>query len=130
MLRIILTAAVALTAAFAVPSIASASSTVSIKMPRYMQTQFPAVYTVKATNLPAKTYGYAPRALVAETVVGQIQYSMSDSGRIPKTVHPQGTRWDGGKWRVSYRVVTNGDYSYGKFTVRKGSQTLSFDGYS
>jgi hypothetical protein len=134
MLRIILAVAVTLAAAFAVPSIASASSTVTLKMPREMQSQFPSVRSVKATNLPTKTYGYAPRWLVAETAVGQIQYKMSETGRIPKTVHPQGARWDGGKWRVSYRVVTitedGNDYSYGAFTVRKGSQVLTFNGYS
>jgi hypothetical protein len=134
MLRIILAVAVTLAAAFAVPSIASASSTVTLKMPREMQMQFPSVRSVKATNLPTKTYGYAPRRLVVETAVAQIQWSMSERGRIPKTVHPQGARWDGGKWRVSYRVVTitedGNDYSYGAFTVRKGSQVLTFNGYS
>jgi hypothetical protein len=130
MLRFILAAAVTLTAAFAVPSIASASSTVTLKMPRELQRSFPSVRSVKATNLPAKTYGYAPRWLVAETAVGQIQWSMTDTGRIPKTVHPEGARWDGGVWSVRYRVITTDDYSYGKFTLRKGSQTMTFAGYS
>jgi hypothetical protein len=135
MLRIILAVAVTLAAAFAVPSIASASSTVTLKMPREMQSQFPSVRSVKAANLPTKTYGYAPRWLVAETAVAtDSMVKMSETGRIPKTVHPQGARWDGGKWRVSYRVVTvtedGNDYSYGAFTVRKGSQVLTFNGYS
>jgi len=115
-------------AALAVPAKAEASSIVTLRMPSELKRSFPAVYRVKAINLPRKTYGYAPRWLVAETIVGHIQGSMEKG--IPARVHPQGARWDGGTWRVRYRVVTTRDGAYGKFVVSKASQRLEFNGYS
>ena len=95
---------------------------------------YPAVSKVKATNLPRLTDGYAPRWLVAESVVGLIQYRMSDGKGIPSRVRVGGARWNGGTWRIRYRLVTvtegGNDYSYGRFTATHGSQRLTFNGYS
>jgi hypothetical protein len=130
MRKLLLSLALALVATAAVPAMASASSTVRLKMPHEIRSGFPSVYWVKATNLPRLTYGYAPRQLVAETVVGQIQHAFATRGRVPRSVHPQGARWDGGRWSVSYRIVATEDSPYGHFVVRKGSQRLTFDGGS
>jgi hypothetical protein len=81
-------------------------------------------------NLPAKTDGYAPRWLVAEGAVGAIQSRMSEGRGIPSRIAVMGARWYAGTWNVRYRVVTNGDYSYGKFVVSQGSKRLEFNGYS
>jgi hypothetical protein len=111
-----------------IPATASASSVVWVKVDA--ATQFPAVNRVKTVNLPAKTDGYAPRWLVAEGAVGVIQSRMSEGRGIPSRIRVMGARWYAGTWNVRYRVVTNGEYSYGKFVVSQGSKRLEFNGYS
>lgn len=56
-------------------------------------------HDVAAHNLPAKTYGYAPPCLVAETIEAHVMQAPG----FPKFAHPQGARWTAGKWRVRYR---------------------------
>lgn len=128
-MRKLILAALATATVLAVPATASASSN-TIDLPREYQKSFPAVERVKATNVPRLTDGYAPRWLVAQGLVGVIQYRMSEGKGIPSRVWVRGARWNGGYWRVRYRVVTNGDWSYGRFTATHGSQTLQFNGYS
>ena len=62
----------------------------------------PTVTSLRAHNLPRKTDGYAPRCLVAEAIVGKIQFRYEESGELPAKVWIYGARWNGGRWRCSY----------------------------
>jgi hypothetical protein len=62
---------------------------------------FPTVSRLRAVDLPRLTDGYAPRCLVAESIAGRIQTSFDRRGRLPRTLHIYGARWDGGRWRLS-----------------------------
>ena len=128
-MRKFILAAVVAASALAIPATASASSH-TIDLPREYQQSFPSVKRVTATNVPRLTDGYAPRWLVAQGLIGAIQYRMSEGEGIPSRVWVRGARWNGGHWRVRYRVVTKGDWTYGRFTATHGRQTLRFNGYS
>jgi hypothetical protein len=65
-------------------------------------TASPTITELRAYNLPRKTDGYAPRCLVAEAIVGKIQFRYADSGKLPAKVWIYGARWNGGRWRCSY----------------------------
>ena len=120
----------ALTLALAAP--ASAKTTVC-KVGYYspgIESEFPAPGKLRAHNLPRLTYGYAPRCLVAESLVGAVQQAWADGDYNSRTVHIQGARWDGGTWRVRYRLATNGQWSWGEFTATRGKQRVTWDGYS
>jgi hypothetical protein len=62
----------------------------------------PTIEDLKAHNLPRKTDGYAPRCLVAEALAAEIQRTLQDGRKAPRTVSVFGARWAGGKWRCSY----------------------------
>jgi hypothetical protein len=123
MKRLLTTATLAAIAAgaMAAPASVSASSTTTIKLPRYHQTIFPAVRTVRAENLPRLTDGYAPRWLVASTAVGLIQHDGTRS-----RVCMRGARWDAGCWRVRHRFVFEGMDTYDCYTVSQGAKRLVF----
>jgi hypothetical protein len=128
-MRYVITLCVAVAAALAVAAPALASTTV--RLDESYQQVFPAVYRATLTNVPAKTNGYAPRWLVAESIVGVIQARMMDGDGIPSRISIGGARWSGGTWKVRYRVVTTKhDSSYGKFTVTQGAKRVTFNGYS
>jgi hypothetical protein len=93
---------------------------------------FPVIYNLRAINLPRKTDGYAPRCLVAESIGGMVQvYAGNHSGRIPTKVHIGGARWDGGTWRISYRMANDANEDpYAKFTATHGRERVTFDGAS
>ena len=65
-------------------------------------TDSPTVRNLRAYNLPRRTDGYAPRCLVAEALVGKIQFRYGRSGTLPAKVWIYGARWNGGRWRCSY----------------------------
>jgi hypothetical protein len=56
---------------------------------------------LRAYNLPRKTDGYAPRCLVAEAIVSEIQLRADASG-LPARLQVYGARWSGGRWRCTY----------------------------
>ena len=56
---------------------------------------------LRAYNLPRRTDGYAPRCLVAEAIVSEIQIN-AEGGRLPERLQVFGARWSGGRWRCSY----------------------------
>jgi hypothetical protein len=96
-----------------------------------LRSDFPAVYNLRAHNLPAKTDHYAPPCLVAQGGAGTIQfYAGKHGGRIPRTVKITGARWNAGTWRVRYRTVNGDDSPYAKFTLTHGAQRITFDGTS
>jgi hypothetical protein len=131
----LLTAALACTGAVLAAPAADAKP-VTVKCPegRYGDNnggEFPVAYNVKATGLPAKTDGYAPRCLVAWSGVGFIRSGWNGrTGTPPKTVHLQGASWDGGVWRVRLKTITTDDGAYGKFTLSRGSKRITFEGGS
>lgn len=90
-LSLLATLAVAL-----VPSAASAA-TVSCPPGKYLVTTADAVASLKATGLPRKTDGYAPRCLVAEAVAAEA----TRTATFPKSIMVYGARWNGGKWRCT-----------------------------
>jgi hypothetical protein len=62
----------------------------------------PTITNLEAHNLPRRTDGYAPRCLVAEAIVGKIQFRYERSGKLPAKVRIYGARWNGGRWRCAY----------------------------
>jgi hypothetical protein len=62
----------------------------------------PTIENLRAHNLPRKTSGYAPRCLVAEAIAAEIQRTLQQGGKAPRTVTVFGAQWSGGKWRCSY----------------------------
>lgn len=89
---------------------------------------FPSVSKLRAIDVPAKTDGYAPRCLVAETVAGQVQAHWHNHG--PRVVWARGARWNGGHWRMSYRVVSKDEGTYAVITARHGDERITFEGGS
>jgi hypothetical protein len=67
---------------------------------------FPGIGKLRAVNLPRKTDGYAPPCLVAEAVAAKVQAKWRHGIKKPTVVKVGGARWDGGRWRVSSRLVT------------------------
>jgi hypothetical protein len=61
----------------------------------------PTATHLRAHNLPRKTDGYAPRCLVAEAVVAEIQLDYRN-GKPPAKLRVYGARWSAGRWRCSY----------------------------
>jgi hypothetical protein len=113
-----------------VPAGASATTTVKCTAGKYLlvdnKTSFPVVHRLRATGLPAKTDGYAPRCLVAEAVAAVVQQHDGRKGRW----HVYGARWDGGWWTISYKVIQTREGAYAKYTARNGAKTVTFDGGS
>jgi hypothetical protein len=62
----------------------------------------PDITKLRAHNLPRRTDGYAPRCLVAEAIVGEIQNRFERSGELPATVRIYGAAWSGGRWNCTY----------------------------
>jgi hypothetical protein len=111
------------------PAGASAAPTVSCRPGKYLLVDttggsFPVISRLRATGLPAKTDGYAPRCLVAEAVAAVVQQHSGKKGRY----HVYGARWDGGWWKVSYRTASGSEVA--KYTCRRGDQTVTFTGGS
>jgi hypothetical protein len=67
-----------------------------------LETATPKPSKLRAHNLPRKTDGYAPRCLVAEAIVAEIQLGYGEKGRLPARLSVFGARWSGGRWRCSY----------------------------
>jgi hypothetical protein len=91
-------------AALAAPATAAADH-VSCRVGYYSpgaDTASPSITNLRAHDLPRKTDGYAPRCLVAEAIVGKIQFRFGRSGKLPAKVWIYGARWNGGRWRCSY----------------------------
>jgi hypothetical protein len=89
----------------AVPAAPASADHVSCRVGYYSpgaDTASPAVTNLRAYNLPRKTDGYAPRCLVAEALVGKIQFRYERGGRLPAKVWIYGARWNGGRWRCTY----------------------------
>jgi hypothetical protein len=118
--------------AVAALAMAGSAQAATLKCPSDdLQSVFPAVYNLRAHNLPAKTDHYAPPCLVAEGGAGVIQfYAGEPGGRIPRSVRIMGARWYAGTWRVRYRTVNGDDSPYAKFTLTHGAQRITFDGTS
>jgi hypothetical protein len=57
------------------------------------------VKNLRAHNLPRRTDGYAPRCLVAEAVLSEMDLEYPP---LPARLNVYGARWDGGKWRCTY----------------------------
>jgi hypothetical protein len=57
---------------------------------------------LRAYNLPRRTDGYAPRCLVAEAVVAEIQLDYSEENGPPARLRVFGARWSAGRWRCTY----------------------------
>jgi hypothetical protein len=98
--------AAAVAAAAVAPASATASAdSISCRVGYYApgaDTASPTVTSLRAHKLPRKTDGYAPRCLVAESIVAEIQDTYGSKGRLPAKVWVYGARWDGGRWRCSY----------------------------
>jgi hypothetical protein len=62
----------------------------------------PAATHLRAYNLPRRTDGYAPRCLVAEAIVSEIQIEYSEESGPPARLRVFGARWSAGRWRCSY----------------------------
>ena len=128
---------VAATVAFGAFMVAQASAASAVRCSGHTyggidRHAFPVVSNLRAVNLPAKTDGYAPRCLVAESVAGMVQvYAGNHDGRIASSVRVMGARWYGGTWRVRYRVVNNaqGD-AYALVTATNGRAVVTFNGAS
>jgi hypothetical protein len=102
--KTLLAVLVLLVAAAAAPAAARADS-ISCRVGYYIpgaDRASPSVANLRARNLPRRTDGYAPRCLVAEAIVGEIQRRFGVSGRLPARVWVYGARWNGGRWRCSY----------------------------
>jgi hypothetical protein len=133
--RGVMLAAVLAVAGWSSPGNALASDhVVGIKMPRDIATAgFPAVYRVTTVNLPRLTGNYAPRWLMAQSAVGIVRARITDP-HLPRRVWLRGASWNGGYWRLRYRVVTisedGNDYSYGRFVLSRGDKRIKFNGYS
>jgi hypothetical protein len=90
---------------------AAAAKTVSCEIGHYFPGRAPTSTTpqdLKAINLPRLTDGYAPRCLVAETL---LNWALDDiaAGRKPRArIWARGARWNGGRWRCRY--TTTGDH--------------------
>jgi hypothetical protein len=84
---------------------------------------FPGIGKLRAIDLPRKTDGYAPRCLVAEAVAAKVQAKWRRGITHPTVVKVGGARWDGGRWRVSARLVTvhfgSGTSTYAAVTARR-----------
>jgi hypothetical protein len=104
MLRVSLIALLAAAATSAVAAAPVSAATVSCNAGQYqlLHGENPTIEALKAHNLPRKTDGYAPRCLVAEAIVGKIQFRFGRSGKLPEKVWIYGARWNGGRWRCSY----------------------------
>jgi hypothetical protein len=100
MLRAILIALLAV-AATAAPA---SADTVTCDPGEYqlLHGENPTIEALKAHNLPRRTDGYAPRCLVAEAIASEIQRTLQQGGKAPRTVTVFGARWSGGKWRCRY----------------------------
>ncbi len=61
----------------------------------------PQISKLSAHNLPRRTDSYAPRCLVAEAIVSEIQLNY-DGGELPARLNVYGARWGGGRWRCEY----------------------------
>lgn len=109
---------------------ASAATTVACTAGKYRLVDnvhgFPIVHRLRATGLPAKTDGYAPRCLVAEAVAAVVQQHNGDKGRR----HVYGARWDGGWWTITYKVIPTKEGAYAKYTAINGAKKVTFDGGS
>ena len=57
---------------------------------------------LRASDLPRRTDGYAPRCLVAESVAGEVKRAIQDTGERPSQVRVFGARWNGGRWHCAY----------------------------
>ena len=98
-----LLALLVLTAAAVAPAPASADH-VSCPVGHYLvgiAHASPKPSNLRAHNLPRKTDGYAPRCLVAEAIVSEIQLRADESG-LPARLQVYGARWSGGRWRCTY----------------------------
>jgi hypothetical protein len=100
MLRAILIALLAV-AATAAPA---SADTITCNPGEYLllRGENPRIADLRAHNLPRKTDGYAPRCLVAEAIAAEIQRTLQEGGKAPRTVLVYGARWTGGKWRCRY----------------------------
>ena len=104
MLRLTLIALLA-AAATAVAAAPASADTITCDPGEYqlLHGENPTIADLKAHNLPRKTDGYAPRCLVAEAVVAEIQLGYDEQqGRLPPRLRVFGARWSAGRWRCSY----------------------------
>jgi hypothetical protein len=95
----------ALVAATAITPATASADSISCRVGYYApgaDTASPTITNLRAHNLPRKTDGYAPRCLVAESIVAEIQRTYGDRGDLPARVRVYGARWSGGRWRCSY----------------------------
>jgi len=106
------------------PVAAADAATVSCKPGRYLDARpnGARIDLLRATNLPARTDGYAPRCLVAETAVQEvIMTAARNAGRV-RSVRLYGAQWSAGTWSVSVRNSAEGS----RWTVRRGSRRITF----
>ena len=103
MLRLPLTALLG-AAALATAAAPASADTITCDPGEYqlLHGENPTIEALKAHNLPRKTDGYAPRCLVAEAIASEIQRTLQDGDKAPRTVLVYGARWSGGKWRCRY----------------------------
>jgi hypothetical protein len=95
-----------------------------------IETQFPAPGRLRAHNLPRWTDGYAPRCMVAEWLVANVQWYWADHGHAPRRVDAMNDVWDGGVWHLKYRLRSNGDVMWAEFTATQGTKRVTWEGYS
>ncbi len=94
------------------------AATVTCKPGKYLVTA-EGVTHLRATGLPVRTGGYAPRCLVAESVAAEVQIRRRASKATPKRVNVFGARWSAGKWTVKR--------SGRRVTATQGAKTVTFD---
>jgi hypothetical protein len=102
-LKMLLAPLAVLAALAVVPATASADH-VSCPIGHYLvgiKHASPKPSKLRAHNLPRRTDGYAPRCLVAEAIVSEIQLRADASG-LPARLRVYGARWSGGRWRCTY----------------------------
>ena len=126
----------ALVAAVLVPAAAEAHTAkcrIGYFLPGLDDDEFPTIHRLRATDLPRRTDGYAPRCLVAEAVAALVKDKVARALRrkghafslvddAPKRVRPQGARWSGGTYRVRYRVLD----PYVRVTATRGERRVRF----
>src|SRR4051812_14533699 len=98
MIRKFILIGTALVAALALASPAHAATTVACSPDQANESgMFPGVGQLRATGLPVKTSGYAPRCLVASFGAMMVQEGWDDNGGYPpKRVWIRGARWNAG----------------------------------
>ena len=78
------------------------------------------ISNLSATNLPARTTGYAPRCLVVAAAASLVQ-----SKNRPKYVTPMGARWTARRYLCKYRAINAGQpAAYTRAVCSRGTKRI------